>query len=194
MRLKAYLIIHFCSFEQEDGWVVCRVFKKKTHTRTYEPDLHSQEEHHHLVATTVSSLMEPKQNHQAIYDHQNGTIFDGSMQLPQLFSTESSTSTVHHHHHHPSFLCPGPAMNNIVDMEGSQNLLRLTSGGPGLVQAPERFTADWSFLDKLLTDHQTRCNPSSQALDLGGTSVLSVPRFPFQYLGCEATDNFKVSK
>lgn len=108
--------------------------------------------------------MDPKQNIQAMYDQHS--TFDGSMHLPQLFSTEPSSSV-----HHPSpFLCPNSLSN--IDMECSQNLLRLTSGDGGLIPVPERFTTDWSFLDKLLTSHQNMdqqiklCNnPSTQGLD-----------------------------
>ncbi|KAL1815050.1 hypothetical protein ACET3Z_017624 [Daucus carota] len=205
--LKTDWIMHEYRLEddndiQEDGWVVCRVFKKKTHTRSYESEIHSHEEEQ---AASVRRLMEPKQSdqnlHTLYHDHHNGTIFHGSMQLPQLFSTESSAAN-HHHHQHPSnFLCPqlGSLNNNInEDKDCSQSLLRLTSTASPYFVPQEKFTTDWSFLDKLLTSHQTMdhqnrssCNPSSQPIDHVGSSM-SVPRLPFQYLGCDASDNFKI--
>lgn len=142
-------------------------------------------------------LQEPKQNNiQALYDY---TTFDGSMHLPQLFSPESVVP--------PSFISP-MSLNN-MDIECSQNLLRLTTAsGCGLMQQ-ERYNGDWSFLDKLLASHQTqmdhhhhqhqhqhpqtKCHPSSlQLADHVGTSTHQ-QKFPFQYLGCE-TDILKFSK
>ncbi|KAJ9183281.1 hypothetical protein P3X46_007159 [Hevea brasiliensis] len=169
---------------QEDGWVVCRVFKKKNQSRGYLPDAAQEDHFSHMKASSSSLSMEHKQNHmQALYDYS----FDGSMHLPQLFSPESAVAS--------SFVSPIP-LNN-VDIECSQNLLRLTSSGCGLVQ-PERFNGDWSFLDKLLASHQsldqhsqTKGNPSSHLFDHVGAS--SHQKFPFPYLDCE-TDIMKFSK
>lgn len=171
--------------QQEDGWVVCRVFKKKNHTRGFQPE-GDQEEHFtapsHVKASGSAPILEPKQNHlQALYDY----TFDGQIHLPQLSSQESALG--------PSFI--SPVSLNPMDIECSQNLLRLTTGGCGLMQQ-ERFHGDWSFLDKLLASHQgldphhhSKCNPATQVTDVG----TSTQRFPFQYLGCE-TDILKFSK
>jgi hypothetical protein len=175
-------------FLQEDGWVVCRVFKKKNQTRGFLPEV-SQEEHFSQMKASASSLpLEPKQNHmQSIYDDYT---FDGSMHLPQLFSPESAVA--------PSFVSP-LSLNNMDDIECSQNLLRLTSTGCGLVQPAGRFNGDWSFLDKLLASHQNldhqqhyqnKRNSSSQIVDPVGTST---QKFPFQHLGFE-TDILRFSK
>lgn len=126
--------------------------------------------------------LEPKQNHmQALYDY----TFDGSMHLPQLFSSESAVA--------PTFATP--VSLNTMDIECSQNLLRLTSSGCGVVQ-PERFNADWSFLDKLLASHQNldqhsqnKGNLSSHLVDAG----TAAQKFPFPYLGLDG-DALKFSK
>ncbi|XP_031283327.1 protein SOMBRERO-like [Pistacia vera] len=167
---------------QEDGWVVCRVFKKKNHNRCFQAE-GGQEEHftYNMKASGSSAPPEPKQNHlQAVYDY----TFDGSMHLPQLFSPESAVA--------PSFV--SPISLNTMDLECSQNLLRLTSTTSGIMQQ-ERFNGDWSFLDKLLVSHQTmdqnKCNPSSHQVVDVGTSTHQ--KFPFHYLGCE-NDILKFSK
>ncbi|XVE53403.1 hypothetical protein DITRI_Ditri03aG0000100 [Diplodiscus trichospermus] len=175
---------------QEDGWVVCRVFKKKIHNRgNFQADFNQEENFSHIKSAGSSAQMEPRHNHmQALYDYS----FDGSMHLPQLFSPESSAVA-------PSFISPLPL--NSMDIECSQNLLSLTSSGSGcgvMQQEQIRYNGEWSFLDKLLTiqpqsmDHhqqsQTKCSPSPQ-LDVG----ISTQKFPFQYLGCEA-DILKFSK
>ncbi|KAF5949030.1 hypothetical protein HYC85_014987 [Camellia sinensis] len=171
---------------QEDGWVVCRVFRKKGHNnRGFQPEIVEEDDQHHFAHMKSSASGSPpldlKQNLQALYDQCN---FDGSMHLPPLLSPESAT--------HPSFL--SPMSFNTTDIECSHSLLRLTSGGCGVMQQ-ERFNGDWSFLDKLLASHQnldqSKCHhPPSQALDHVG---LSAQRFPFQYLGCE-TDILKFFK
>ncbi|KAL3578924.1 hypothetical protein D5086_020428 [Populus alba] len=108
----------------------------------------------------------------------------------ELFSPESAVA--------PSFVSP-LSLNNMDDIECSQNLLRLTSTGCGLVQPAGRFNGDWSFLDKLLAsqqnlDHhqhyQNKGNSSSQIVDHVGAST---QKFPFQYLGFE-TDILRFSK
>ncbi|KAJ8761174.1 hypothetical protein K2173_001230 [Erythroxylum novogranatense] len=155
---------------QEDGWVVCRVFKKKNQTRSYMPHEATEEEDYiiHMKdgATSSVPVQETKKNHmQAPYD----CSFDGSMHLPQLFSPESAAGGV-------SFI--SPVSLNTMDMIGcSQNLLRLTSSSSNScvpAQQPERFTGDWSFLDKLLASHQSidhlsqgRGQPPSQILGAG---------------------------
>ncbi|XP_052207306.1 protein SOMBRERO [Diospyros lotus] len=167
---------------QEDGWVVCRVFKKKIQTRGFQPEA-AGEDHFadHTRAAAATAPPDPKHNLHtgaALYD----CSFNGSMHLPQLLSTESAV--------HPSFL--PPAMFHTMDVDCSQSLLRLTSSGYGglLHHHHERFNGEWSFLDKLLasTSHQNNAAAAAQALDHVGSS--SAHRFPFQYLGSE-TDVLK---
>lgn len=220
------------AFQQEDGWVVCRVFKKKNHNRSaggFQTEAAGQEEEeeynylrsshvHHVHNVRGGSgansgcgpiMLEPKQNVQAatqLYEYN----FDGSMHLPQLLSPAESAVAVPP----PSFISPLLSLNN-MDIECSQNLLRLTSthhhGGCGLINNIQlemrmnnnnNINGDWSFLDKLLQashnhnqDHhsQTKCHhpSSSQGVNHVGTSA--VEKFPFQYLGCE-TEILKFSK
>ncbi|KAF3448825.1 hypothetical protein FNV43_RR09538 [Rhamnella rubrinervis] len=171
---------------QEDGWVVCRVFKKKNHINRglqRAENINGQEERIHDYTNMKASgsasvvLVEPKQNHhhlQSLYDYAS---FDGSMHLPQLFSPDHQiTSSA------PSFMSPVVSNLNTMHTECSQNLLRLTSttnsttgtistGSRGVFVQQDRFNGDWSFLDKLLGSHhslhqdhhqpQTKSNPSS---------------------------------
>ncbi|XP_024046757.1 protein SOMBRERO [Citrus clementina] len=214
---------------QEDGWVVCRVFKKKNHiNRSYFQSevAHEYDQEEHIIsnnnnnyimktsATASSAAPEPKQSRrrhlQALY-HECNSSFDGSMHLPQLFSSESAVIT-------PSFISPMISLNN-MDIECSQNLLRLTTSvsgsGSGLMQQAahdQRFNGDWSFLDKLLTSHvhhsaqqqpdqinsHSKCNPSSSSTVVDHVQVASssthYQKFPLYYLGCDAEDIMKFSK
>ncbi|KAE9456592.1 hypothetical protein C3L33_11445, partial [Rhododendron williamsianum] len=219
---------------QEDGWVVCRVFEKKStsHNRGigHLPDQYApqddQEEHYfgadaHMIKASTSTtgpstlILEPKQNlQQALYDSNfGGYSSSSSIHLPQLLSPD------HHHHQstsfvnmNGSFISPSAISSfNNMDIECSQNLLRLTSVGGNSTNGreilqqqykQERTTfngTDWSFLDKLLASHQNqnqledqnKCHPSSQAIDAGPSS--QIYGFPFDYIGCE-TDVLKFSK
>ncbi|KAK8698346.1 hypothetical protein V6N13_114470 [Hibiscus sabdariffa] len=184
---------------QEDGWVVCRVFKKKNHIRgNFQADFSSQEENFcHIKSVASSSQMEPRHNnnnHHHLHTLYDQYSFDASMHLPQLFSAESSAVA-------SSFI--SPLSLNPMDIECSQNLLRLTTsggGGCGLMQQDQmRYNAEWSFLDKLLTtqplslDHHHHSQAkyiSSSQLDVAS----STQKFPFQYPGCETADTLKFSK
>ncbi|KAK3025112.1 hypothetical protein RJ639_044352, partial [Escallonia herrerae] len=161
---------------QEDGWVVCRVFTKKMQNRSFQFHEAAQDEH---LTSNSSTLFEQNRvfNRYTIAVHS------------KLLSPESVV--------HPPFLSPaGTGSLNRIDVQCSQNLLRLTPNGCGgteLIQQ-DRFTTDWSFLDKLLASHQgldeSKCNPSSQAVDVGHSS----PRFPFHCLGVYETDALKFPK
>ncbi|KAJ1383172.1 NAC domain [Sesbania bispinosa] len=177
---------------QEDGWVVCRVFKKKNQNRGFQQEIEEEEHLTHMRSTSgpCHQILEPKHHHmQGLYD----CTFDGAIHLPQLFSPESAVA-------------PTSSMNAMDILECSQNLLRLTTTpGCGLnlmQQHGERFNGDWSFLDKLLASHhgmdhpQTKCNnPHTQqhapAANVVGTSA---QKFQFHYLGCEPHDIMKFSK
>ncbi|AQL03742.1 NAC domain-containing protein 76 [Zea mays] len=154
---------------QEDGWVVCRVFKKKN----YEQRGHNMAEMAALdddelqpftvpvVPAGTSSLptTDHKNNpHLMQYDFPS---FDPSMQLPQLMSADQPVPTLF-----PSHPGVATAMSSSIDVECSQNLLTmLTSNGSdgmlhvragGAGAGVDRFagTTDWSILDKLLASHQ----------------------------------------
>ncbi|KAJ9567863.1 hypothetical protein OSB04_003829 [Centaurea solstitialis] len=166
---------------QEDGWVVCRVFKKKSHNRSpFQSEDHNtlqaEDDHHQFIdhdnnTNKNSSLqLQPLHNNNS-YDCTTSTttLFDTSMHLPQLLT----------HDHTPYYLAPRQPNNNsttssmmINDMDTSRNLLSLMSSascrggncagcssGPHQPQdkpllATNNVTADWSFLDKLLASNQ----------------------------------------
>ncbi|KAK7323758.1 hypothetical protein VNO77_27249 [Canavalia gladiata] len=181
---------------QEDGWVVCRVFKKKNQNRGFQQEI-EEEEHitqHMRTGGPCQQVLEPKHHHhhhmQGLYDYNNS--FDGTMHLPQLFSPESTVP-------------PTSSLNAMDILECSQNLLRLTTttSACGLNLMPqqqqgERFSGDWSFLDKLLASHhgmeqhhpQSKCNPPTHH-SVGTTSS---HKFPFHYLGSDTHDIMKFSK
>ncbi|XP_044468834.1 protein SOMBRERO-like [Mangifera indica] len=168
--MHEYRLVDHNSEVQEDGWVVCRVFRKKNHHTCFQVGGEEEYFTHNTKATGSSSApLEPKQSHlQPPHDY----TFDASMHLPQLFSPESALA--------PSFV--SPISLNAMDPDFSQSLLRLTSttSSAGLMQQDIRLNGDWSFLDKLLASHQPGSSTTHQ-------------KFPFQYLGCE-TDIFKFSK
>jgi len=199
---------------QEDGWVVCRVFKKKNYQRGLDPAemaaLDDDELQPFPVPVPGALPTDHKHNpHLMQYDHQFPS-FDPTMQLPQLMSADQPVQTLL-----PSQ--PGvPIAMSSLDVECSQNLMKLTSngsddamphsGGGGV----DRFTGttDWSILDKLLASHQnldqlfqgkvsTAYAPSmapyhEQLMELGGSS--SLHRLPLQYLGGEPSDLLRFPK
>ncbi|OWM81103.1 NAC domain-containing protein 76-like [Punica granatum] len=159
---------------QEDGWVVCRVFKKK-HIRGFQPTeaaaagdqqeeeddrvLHADHPHPMMMMMRGPSLGGIKQGlHQNIlhYSHYSGPAYDGH--LPQLFSPEAVIPNMN------STEGDNVSGNNEI-LECSQNLLRLTASSGNILQQQERgpglsmnslygtSSSDWSFLDKLLVSH-----------------------------------------
>lgn len=176
---------------QEDGWVVCRLFKKKIHQRELHQD-HAMEDdlqfNHHMKTSNNNdtSQLDPNFDHQIPWDY----TMENSMQLPQLLSTESAATFPFN---------PSNSLN-VTDIECSQNLIKLmgaaggeSSGSLGLLQH-ERLNGDWSILDKLLASHQNLDQlihgrgggvQSQQVMNTGAEAVSSTHKFPFQYLGCE---------
>ncbi|RLM54688.1 NAC domain-containing protein 76 [Panicum miliaceum] len=198
---------------QEDGWVVCRVFKKKNYQRALNQAemaaLDDDELQPFPVPVPGALPTDHKHNpHLMQYDHQFPS-FDPSMQLPQLMSADQPVQTLL-----PSQ--PGvPIAMSSLDVERSQNLMKLTSNGSdGILHSGgggvDRFigTTDWSILDKLLASHQnldqlfqgkvsTASAPpmapyQQQLMELGGSS--SLQRLPLQYLGGEAADLLRFPK
>jgi hypothetical protein len=160
---------------QEDGWVVCRVFTKKSYTRGMNPaEMAAFEDdellHPFPVSDSIGGAMQTSmdqkhimhnsqlmQQHSQQQSHYDFPSFDASMQLPQLTSAEHEQPPL------PSYI-PAVAMSSL-EVECSQNLMKLTSGvGNGMLQhqhggggsGDPRFAAstDWSILDKLLASHQ----------------------------------------
>ena len=194
--------------------MVCRVFKKKNYQRGLNPAemaaLDDDELQPFPVPVPGALPTDHKHNpHLMQYDHQFPS-FDPTMQLPQLMSADQPVQTLL-----PSQ--PGvPIAMSSLDVECSQNLMKLTSngsddamphsGGGGV----DRFTGttDWSILDKLLASHQnldqlfqgkvsTAYAPSmapyhEQLMELGGSS--SLHRLPLQYLGGEPSDLLRFPK
>jgi hypothetical protein len=123
----------------------------------------------------------------------NNFSFDPSMQLPQLLCTEPNGPL--------SSFIPAHVSMNSHDIGCSHNIMKLTSNSVEVsdVLSHEKFTTDWSILDKLLASHQNLdqlfqgkvFNPQSQVMDGIGSSA---QRFPLQYLGCDANDLFKFAK
>ncbi|KAH7658141.1 NAC domain-containing protein [Dioscorea alata] len=167
---------------QEDGWVVCRVFKKKKNQRGIPPEQILED--HQLVnirANSSAPVDEKHLFHQMQYEH---SLIDNSMHLPQLLSSEQSAP--------PPFMPPSSL--NSLDLECSQNLIKLMTSNGEVLVPQERFNGDWSILDKLLGN-----SPPTQLMQMGSSSSSTssssalAHRFPLQYLGCE-TDLMKFPK
>lgn len=214
---------HNAAEVQEDGWVVCRVFKKKNLVNKggaggFQSELmdHGTEHDDHFSHHHIKSSSTSHQNHtnmvqaQLLYDNNNNNnnypVFDsncsstngGGIHLPQLFSPETALLL-------PQSDFISPISLNSMDMECSQSLLRLTS----MQQQQQQAGSDWSFLDKLLASHPPPSNlDHNQSSQMMGKSNLagagagadhhhhvggSAHKFPFQYLGFE-TDILKFSK
>ncbi|KAK9149940.1 hypothetical protein Syun_008249 [Stephania yunnanensis] len=167
---------------QEDGWVVCRVFRKKHYyNKGFQPDQVCEDDDQVMMKAT-------HHDHQSILPSTSGGssskpqynfTFQGSMHLPQLLSPESTIFP-------PSF----KSSMNTMDIECSQNLMKLTSNiGSGHAHQH----GQWSFLDKLLASQQDMAdhNSSSQVLQLIAPSD---QKFPFQYLGTEVDHILKFCK
>ncbi|WOL02113.1 protein SOMBRERO-like [Canna indica] len=167
---------------QEDGWVVCKVFKKKSlQMRDIPPEAIMEEDQLNSLKQNVgysSSLPLDQKQQQHFQIPCDNFPFNTSIHLPQLLSSESSAI--------PPFM--PPLSINSLDLECSQNLMKLTSnnGGGGLLPQ-ERFTGDWSILDRLLESHrkmdqlfQGKCNTPSpaQLMGMGSDAV-------HRYLGYE---------
>ncbi|MQL79362.1 hypothetical protein Taro_011818 [Colocasia esculenta] len=171
---------------QEDGWVVCRVFKKKTHQRGLpsEASLEEVQVNELKAASECTPLMLERNQHfdQVPYDFS----FDGSMHLPQLLSSD----------------CPSTPFMPLASLDMpqthcSENLMKLTSGG-GMFLQHGKLNADWSILEKLLASHQhldqvSQGKCSSLPSQTMGSS-LPVPRFPLQNFGCELDQLLKFAK
>ncbi|KAL8215651.1 hypothetical protein R6Q57_022488 [Mikania cordata] len=160
---------------EEDGWVVCRVFKKRNYNRSpFQADNNHSHNHNHHVEDDHHQLED--QDHMSTHGndmhtlHSYTTLFDGSMHLPRLLTSP--------HEHPPYFLAPplsrqpvnnnsnnnsetGTMMTNGINC--SKNLLSLMSMSQGScghhsqdkpLLATRNATADWSFLDKLLASNQ----------------------------------------
>ncbi|CAN0901753.1 NAC domain-containing protein 76, partial [Linum grandiflorum] len=194
---------------QEDGWVVCRVFKKKNQVRGYLPPqaIGGDEDHHQHLPPAASMHHHRHHIHDLLYNSNDhcGAAFDGSMHLPQLFSAESVAAAAAAGNISGQLFTSNNnnSDNNMNHHESSSSslmmhhgLLSLTpSGGSGYgttstttpIIPHDKFigngngsNADWSFLDKLLAGGGG-----------GGTSTSSSHKFPFPLSGCDPSGIFK---
>ncbi|KAK4285597.1 hypothetical protein QN277_002275 [Acacia crassicarpa] len=139
---------------QEDGWVVCRVFKKKNFNRGFQQEMEEDEQimSHHMASTSTAShnncmkVLEPLKHVHHQHHHHQGLVlpyyddghhnninnnnnysscFNASMHLPQLFSPESAVPPL------PSATSSSSStsttMNPMDVLHCSQSLLRLAS-------------------------------------------------------------------
>jgi hypothetical protein len=209
---------------QEDGWVVCRVFKKKSIQRGYEqPDMAAAEMQSQFHGTPGIGMapVDIDQKHD-LHQLMHGGVFptfDPTMHLPQLTSAETLPTFMPLSGAHASTVSV-----NKLDMgcSQSQNMMELTSctGGGGTAEmllsgGGDRFgaAADWSILDKLLESHHNLDQlflgklrgPAVGAppphhhqhhqQQLMEIGASSLQRLPFfHYLGCEAADVLQFSK
>ncbi|KAF3333246.1 NAC domain-containing protein 76-like protein [Carex littledalei] len=181
---------------QEEGWVVCRVFKKKNFQRSIDmpPEITIVEEEDELHQFRQGGPTLPDQKLVHYPMQCNNFSFDPSMQLPQLLCTEPAGPSLNP-------FVPAQVSVNSHDLDCSHNLMKLTSSNVGVsdIISHEKFVTDWSILDKLLASHQNLdqlfqgkvFNPQSQVMDSIGSSA---QRFPLQYLGCDANELFKFAK
>ncbi|TVU33291.1 hypothetical protein EJB05_25101, partial [Eragrostis curvula] len=206
---------------EEDGWVVCRVFKKKSIQRGFDqhPGMAaaSDDEHQSFHSQLGATPVDQKQGLHYHLMHGGFPAFDPSMHLPQLTSPDTTPGPGA-----PAFMYGTPpfAAMNPPDMGcSSQYMAKLTAPAAGgnsgevlLNSGGDRFgaAADWSILDKLLASHQNldqifhgkfggaaveaphHYQQQHQLMMEMGAS--SLQRLPFHYLGCEASDLLKFSK
>ncbi|XP_068634913.1 NAC domain-containing protein 43-like [Aristolochia californica] len=148
---------------QEDGWVVCRVFKKKNHHKAIDSpnnsssitsDMNAQKLHSSNSDGALDQILQYmgrscKQENEA----NNGLRFlrqidtsasnERFMQLPPLESPTTLPSTQS---------CYTPDVQIMADTDGSIT----THGGPGLnplFQSETGHLSDWATLDRLVASH-----------------------------------------
>lgn len=198
--------------------MVCRVFKKKNYQRAglNITDIAALDDDElHPFPVPVPAAMGPTDHkHNPHLMQYEFSSFDPTMQLPQLMNADQPVPTLL-----PSQQPGVPIAMSSLDVECSQNLMKLTSNGSdGMLHGDagssvDRFagTTDWSILDKLLASHQnldqlfqgkvSTASASSlapfhqhQLMELGGSSSSSLQRLPLQYLGGEAADLHRFPK
>lgn len=156
---------------QEDGWVVCRVFKKKSIQRGFEYQLGTASagdddelQSFHSPGGVMTTLAEQKHGllHQLTHGGVVVPAFDPCMNLPHLTSAEGQLAAT------AAFTSGTSAVAmNLLDMgrcsrhNHNHNMLKMTTTPCGSandmpLNSGERFgaAADWSILDKLLASHQ----------------------------------------
>ncbi|XP_021844800.2 NAC domain-containing protein 76-like [Spinacia oleracea] len=153
--------------QQEDGWVVCRVFKKKNHTRGLQSEVLHEDDYentsapnnHHSSNQMMKLSTNPNTSPTLYPQRQHGYniqplmlpnnyyntdyTFDGAMHLPQLASPPD-----------PISVPGGSTLFTTMD-----NILRLsTPAAGGLLNTQQLLSnngGEWGFLDKLLANYQS---------------------------------------
>ncbi|XP_054816289.1 protein SOMBRERO-like isoform X2 [Prosopis cineraria] len=164
---------------QEDGWVVCRVFKKKNFNRGFQHEMEDEQIMSHMASTSTASSNCMK-------------LFSPESAVPPILATSSSSSTA--------------TMNPLDVLHCSHNLLRLasttsSSSSPGGLisslmqqqQGDQRLNSgDWSFLDKLLASQQQQQHqPVVPHVGASHPPPSSSHKFPFHYLAGDQSDILK---
>lgn len=155
---------------QEDGWVVCRVFKKRNHFKGNDPA--DSPSHSHLRKRILSDLEEADEmNISAPLNHTlckqeldvqfRFSSHDQFMQLPQLESpkfhipppSSSSLKGVFFPENVSKRSCYPPAMSvEMAELEGSTvTTTAMTTSNEGAVE--NLSMQDWTVLDRLVASH-----------------------------------------
>ena len=203
---------------QEDGWVVCRVFMKKSIQRGFDQqgvvaagdDDELIQSLHHSPGGATPPVEQKLGLHQQLM-HGGFPAFDPSMHLPHLTSAEAPPLGA------LAFMpgAPPAAAANPLDMVSTpHNMVKLTAScgtvGDMLLSGADRFGspgADWSILDKLQASHQNldqlfhgKLGGTGTAVgvphhyqqqQLMGMSASTLQRLPLHYLGCGTADDLK---
>ncbi|CAL5022837.1 unnamed protein product [Urochloa decumbens] len=190
----------------EDGWVVCRVFKKKSIIqRGFDQQgtvaAGDDDELHYSFQHSPGGAATPVDQKHGIRQLMNGGFpaFDPSMHLPHLTSAEAAPLSV------PVFMSGTPAAATVNPLDISD--MPPLNGGDRFGAAAA--AADWSILDKLLASHQNLDqlfhgkfggaaavgvpHHYQQQQQMMGMSASSLQRLPLQYLGCDTADLLKFS-
>ncbi|KAG0502415.1 hypothetical protein HPP92_002487 [Vanilla planifolia] len=175
---------------QEDGWVVCRVFKKNSFHKTFSATAAREA----IGEENPPGLppIPPQPYRQSFLLPLDLIPFENAMHLPQLLSSEPPNAAA------SSAFLPAPTMNTI-DHDRARDIMKLRGSGGGYLPT-EKAAGDWSILEKLLAGHQSqleqlfqaKCCPPAQILELG-SSAQPQTRFSLPYL-CAEADLLKYSK
>ncbi|KAK8588111.1 hypothetical protein V6N13_087059 [Hibiscus sabdariffa] len=135
---------------QEEGWVVCRIFKKKNHHKTLDNPIRSSlcsETRNHMFGSCNEGELE--QILESMPRNCNGYP-DSFMKLPSL---ESPNSTSSHN-------CYQPMM-----MENEGSITNQVSGGdPNIVYSNDSRLTNWAALDRLVASQLNGQNETSRQL------------------------------
>lgn len=146
---------------QEEGWVVCRIFKKKNHIKTLDSPINTLEAH--------SSMLDSSRDHDE-HDHHDdqGALeqifqFMGTNKLQKNNSNNTTTSTSSHHQIERFMKLPSlDSPNNSSQVAtyqipihiGNDVFSTVKSGtDPNSVFNSESGLGDWASLDRFVATH-----------------------------------------